>query len=226
MKVERIVRSGQISRQRRMRSSTLPWLRRPPHRLQHGRARVLERDVEIGEDLALGHQRDDLVDMRVGIDVVQPHPGAELAQSSRRGRGSGRAPRRRARGWPHSAGRRRRRWCPARSPAARCTPASTSASASASTSAGRARDEVAAQLRDDAERAAIVAAFGDLQIGVVLRRQSQALRRHELEEGRVRRRHRLVHGLEHGVVLVRPGDRQDLRVHGADRSRRRRRGSR
>ena len=44
---------------------------------------MLERDVEIGQDLALGHQRDDLVDMRIGIDVVQPHPGAELAELAR-----------------------------------------------------------------------------------------------------------------------------------------------
>ena len=41
---------------------------------------MLEGDVEIGQDLALGHQRDDLVDMRIGIDVVQPDPRAELAE--------------------------------------------------------------------------------------------------------------------------------------------------
>ena len=41
---------------------------------------MLEGNVEIGQDLALGHQRDDLVDMRIGIDVVQAHPGPELAE--------------------------------------------------------------------------------------------------------------------------------------------------
>ena len=41
---------------------------------------MLEGDVEIGEDQPLGHQRDDLVDVRIGIDVVEPHPGAELAE--------------------------------------------------------------------------------------------------------------------------------------------------
>ena len=56
---------------------------RPAHRLQHGRGGVLEGDVEIGQHLALRHQRDDLVDMRVGIDVVQAHPGAELAELAR-----------------------------------------------------------------------------------------------------------------------------------------------
>ena len=92
MKVERMARSGQISRQARMRSSVLSWL--PGRRIAFstvGRG-VLERDVEIGQDLALRHQRDDLVDMRVGIDVVQAHPGAELAELLR-GRGTARAPR-------------------------------------------------------------------------------------------------------------------------------------
>jgi hypothetical protein len=41
---------------------------------------VLERHVEIGQHLALGHQRDHVVDVRVRIDVVQAHPHAELAQ--------------------------------------------------------------------------------------------------------------------------------------------------
>ena len=41
---------------------------------------MLERDVEIGQHLALCHQRQHVVDMRIGIDVVQPHPGAERAE--------------------------------------------------------------------------------------------------------------------------------------------------
>ena len=41
---------------------------------------VLERDVEIGQDRALGHERDQVADMGVGIDVVEPHPGAERAE--------------------------------------------------------------------------------------------------------------------------------------------------
>ena len=48
---------------------------------------------------------------------------------------------------------------------------------------GRARHEVAAQVRDDAEGAAVVAALGNLQIGVVARRQLDALRRHQIENG-------------------------------------------
>ena len=54
--------------------------RRPPHALEHRGTGVLERDVEVGEHLAVGHQADDLVDVRVGIDVMQPHPDAEFAE--------------------------------------------------------------------------------------------------------------------------------------------------
>ena len=41
---------------------------------------MLEGNVEVGEDESLGHQRNDLVDMRVGVDVVQSHPDAERAE--------------------------------------------------------------------------------------------------------------------------------------------------
>ncbi len=56
------------------------------------------------------------------------------------------------------------------------------------------RDEIAAQLRNDAEGTAIAAAFRDLQIGVMPRRELHALRRHEIEERLMRRRDGLMHG--------------------------------
>ena len=80
MKVLRMVMSGQASRQARMRSSHFLAARRALHELQDARARVLERHVEVGKDLALGHQRDHVVDVRIRIDVVQAHPDAELAE--------------------------------------------------------------------------------------------------------------------------------------------------
>ena len=86
------------------------------------------------------------------------------------------------------------------------TPAATSRSASRSTSAAGARHQVAAQLRDDAERAAIVAAFGNLQIRVVARRQLDAFGRHQVDERVVRRRRRAMHRLDHALVLLRAGD--------------------
>ena len=51
---------------------------RPLHRFEDFRAGMLEGDIEIGQHLALGHQADHLVDMRVGIDVVHPYPDAEF----------------------------------------------------------------------------------------------------------------------------------------------------
>ena len=44
---------------------------------------MLKGNVEIGQHLAFGHQRNDFVDVRVGIDIVQAHPDAELAQRLR-----------------------------------------------------------------------------------------------------------------------------------------------
>ena len=35
---------------------------------------MLEGDVKIRRDQALSHQRNDLIDMRVGINIVEPHP--------------------------------------------------------------------------------------------------------------------------------------------------------
>jgi len=72
--------SGQMARQAASRSSTLASLAGRFIRLQDARGGVLERNVEIGKDQSLGHQRDDLVDVRIGIDIVEPHPGTQLAE--------------------------------------------------------------------------------------------------------------------------------------------------
>ena len=76
---------------------------------------------------------------------------------------------------------------------------------------GGARHEIAAQPRDDAERAAVVAAFGNLQIRVMPRRQLDAFRRHQIEERIVPRRHRAMHRIDHAFILLRPGDREHVR---------------
>jgi hypothetical protein len=69
--------------------------------------------------------------------------------------------------------------------------------------ADRAADQIAAQTGDDAEAAAMVAAFRDLQIGIVPRRQPHALRRDETGEGIVRRRQMGMHGGHHLFQRVR-----------------------
>ena len=80
MKVERMPRSGTTSRQRAMRSRVFSWFAGRRMALSTVGRGVLKRDVEIGQDLALGHQRQHLVDMRIGVDIVQPDPGAEATE--------------------------------------------------------------------------------------------------------------------------------------------------
>ncbi len=190
----------------------------PAHRLEHRRRGVLERDVEIGQHLAVGHQRDHRVDVRIGIDVVEPDPDAELAEGlgqideSRRNVAVAPAARRVFQVEP--IGARVLRDDEELLDARRDQPLGL-----AQNLAGRAADKVAAQLRNDAEAAAIVAAFGDFQIGVVARRQLDALRRHEVHARVVRRRQRLVNGRDDALVLLRPGHGQHLRKAFADQLR-------
>ena len=116
MKVLRIVMSGTTRRQAAMRSKRVLGGGRALHQLQDARAGVLERNVEIGQHLSVGHQLDHLVDVRVRIDVVQPNPHAELAQRRAPDRRSARGVPRRATAARRISGPRHRRWCPARSP--------------------------------------------------------------------------------------------------------------
>ena len=180
---------------------------RPLHRLQHVGARVLEGDVEIGQDLALGHQADDLVDMRVGVDILQPDPGAELAEllGEVEEFGADLAVLPRALGifQVDAIGRGVLRDDQQFLDAGLDQPLGL-----AQHVIGRPRHQIAAQFRDDAEAAAVVAAFGNLQIGVVARRQLDALRRHQIEMRIVRRRQRAMHGIQHALILLRPGDRE------------------
>jgi hypothetical protein len=44
---------------------------------------VLERNIEIGRDQALGHQRNHLIDMGIGVDIMQPHPRTQFAEFAR-----------------------------------------------------------------------------------------------------------------------------------------------
>src|SRR5271170_5404840 len=50
------------------------------HRLEHTRGGVLKGRVHIGEHRALRHQADDFVNVRIGIDILQPDPGAQRAE--------------------------------------------------------------------------------------------------------------------------------------------------
>ncbi len=57
--------------------------RRAGHAAQDAGVGMLERDVEVGQDQPLCHQRDQIADVRVWVDVVQADPGAEAAEVAR-----------------------------------------------------------------------------------------------------------------------------------------------
>ena len=76
--------------------------------------------------------------------------------------------------------------------------------------------ELPAQLRDDAERAGVIAALGNLEIAVVPRRQLHIGLRDQVDVGPLRRRCGFVHRLDHRLVLVRAGHREHLREARAD----------
>ncbi len=69
------------------------------------------------------------------------------------------------------------------------------------------------------KRATVVAAFGDLEIGVVPRRQLDALIGNEVDERIVRRGRRRMHRRHHALERLRSGDRRDVGESLADRLR-------
>ncbi len=77
--------------------------------------------------------------------------------------------------------------------------------------------QLAAQIRDDAEGAGVIAALGDLEVAVVARGELDVRLRDQVDERALARRRVDVDGLDHLFVLMRPGDRQHLRMGGADR---------
>src|SRR5450830_517682 len=187
------------------------------HGLEHFRAGVLERDVQVRQDLAGGHQRDQLVHVRIRVHVMQAHPHAQAAEGFAQ--------------FGHAGFHRR------------AVPEAGAVFHVDAVGAGvlgdhqqlfhagfdqalgfvqhvthRAADQLAAHRRDDAEAATVVAAFGNLQVRVVARGQLDALRRHQVDQRVVvlARRHHLMHGVDHLLVLLRAGHGQHARVYLAD----------
>ena len=50
------------------------------HAFEHIWMSVLKGNIEIGQDQPLSHQRDQMAHMRVRVDIMQPHPSAQLPQ--------------------------------------------------------------------------------------------------------------------------------------------------
>ena len=195
----------------------------PFHQPEDARARVLERHVEIGHEAAVRgrrrHQWHDVVDVRVRVNIMEPRPRAVFLRERRKlGRELERA--RFHRPTPPEAGavahvdavgtrilRHHEQFAHA---------GTQQALRFGEHVAERAGDEVAAHRRNDAERAAVIAAFGDLEIRVVLGRQLDPLRRNEIQKRIVLGRQRLVHRAHHARVILRAADRKHVRMSLAD----------
>ena len=136
---------------------------------------MLKRDIQVRQHALFVHQRDDLIDMGVGIDIVQPHPHAERPQRLRQRQEAG------FQVLPAPLG----------AAIAQITPVGAGvlgdhqqfAHASAHQLLGlaqhfidRARSQQSAQCRNDAEATFVIAALADLQIRIVARREPDALR--------------------------------------------------
>ncbi len=193
----------------------LCFVRRALHRLQNLRARVLEGDVQIRRQQPLGHQRDHRIDVRIGIDIVEPHPrratfaGAKLAE------------------FAGEVGHVRTHFMTL--PFARLVPDIDAIGRGvladhqqllrpcrdelfslAQHRVDAAADELAAQIGDDAEGAAVIAAFADLQIAVVARCELQPAFGDQINEWPLSRRRRLVDRVDNLFILMRAGDREDV----------------
>jgi hypothetical protein len=79
-----------------------------------------------------------------------------------------------------------------------------------------AANEFAAQVGDNAEGTAMVAALRNLEVAVMARGQLQPALRHEVDERTLRRRCGVVDGIDHLLILMRAGDREDVGEAGAD----------
>ncbi len=181
---------------------------------------MLKRNVEIGQDQPVGHQRDDLIDMGVGIDIVEANPAVhrrhDLAQfAGEVGHvGDDLLP------LPHA------RFAADVDAIGRgvladhqqfLRPRLDQLFSLAQDRVGAAADQVAAQRRDDAEGAAMVAPLADLQIAVMARRELEPAVRHQIEERVGRHRCGVMDGADDFFILMRTCHRQHIGKAGTDR---------
>ena len=172
---------------------------------------MLEGYVQIGKQLALGHQRNQFVNAGIRIDVMQAHPDAEFGQrlaqllQARLDRAA--APEAHAVLEVNAIG-----GSVLRDDEDFLDPGFGQVLCFLQHVADRPTDQRAAHRRDDAEGAAVVAAFGNLDVSVVLRRQADTLRRHQAGKRIVRLRQMGVHVVHHLVGGMRAGDGQHRRM--------------
>mmetsp|Transcript_26280 Transcript_26280/g.62263 ORF Transcript_26280/g.62263 Transcript_26280/m.62263 type:complete len:457 (+) Transcript_26280:435-1805(+) len=185
------------------------------HALEHVGVGMLEGHIQIGQHQAFGHQRQHLVHMRVGVDVVQAHPGTKRLGKLAQLRNEVQHPRLDRLAVPetgpvfdvHAVGRG------VLADDQQLLHAALEQRAGlVQHIADRAGHQVSAHARDDAEGAAVVAALADLQVRVVLGRQLDAVARHQVHEGVMRLGHMGVHRVHHLLRRMRAGHGQHAGV--------------
>ena len=157
------------------------------------------------------HQGDQVAHMRIGIDVMQPHPGTQTAQIAGQigDMGAVAALSGEFAVQPIGAGilADDQQFAHARL---------DQLFGLAHHRMGGTADQLAAHIGDDAELAGVVAALGNLQIAVMAGRQADAAGRQQVDERIGRWRHRAMHRIQHLFILLRPGDGQNRRMRAGD----------
>ena len=172
---------------------------------------MLERHIQVGQYPPLGHQRYDLVDVGIGVDVVQPDPHIKIGQCAhqvvhaRFYRAA--LPEAGAVLYIHAIGTG-----VLRNDQQLLDAGLDEVLRLLHHVADRPADKVAAHRGNDAKAAAVVATLGDFQVGVMRGREFDALRRHKVGVGVVRLGQVRVHRLEYPGRIVRPGHRQHRRM--------------
>ncbi|CDE48212.1 putative membrane-associated oxidoreductase [Sutterella sp. CAG:351] len=177
-------------------------VRRTGHTAKHIGVRVLKRNIEVREDLPFRHQRNNAIHHRVRVHVVEADPETETAELDAEVFKTG----------MHGAAARERELIAEVRTVGRCVlrdhhdflhAVFLQAPGFTHDGVHRAGVKLAAELRNDAERAVIVAAFGNLKVRVVLRGQTDTAARNEIEVRRVRSRKVLMHELHHILLFLR-----------------------
>ena len=198
--------SGQSVRQRAISPSVSADLAGARHAFQRIGMGVLVGDIEIGQQAGgrIGHYRDKVSDMGVGVDIMKANPGPQPAKFA--GKLGDVAAHLAALPWmdvvapvePVGGG-------VLADNQQLAYPGLDQFLGLAQDGVGRAGGELSPHGRNDTEPAGVIAAFGNLQIGIMARRQGDATGGQQVDEGIGCGRHSLVDGVDHLFVLVRAG---------------------
>ena len=173
--------------------------------------RVLKRYIQIRQDQPLGHERDQIAHMRVGIDIMQPHPSAQRSQIARQISNMGAVAARFGVFDIHPVGAG-----VLRDDQKLFYPIFNQFFRLAQHRMGRTAGQTAAHIGDDAKFALVVAAFGNLEIAVMPRGQFDASCGQKINERIRAGRRGAVHRIEHLLILLWAGDSQNTRMRAGD----------